>query len=51
MGADSTGPVADVLIGPRFKPFYRSHQGKDSPDEHVNDGEPPVGDAAAVGGR
>ena len=24
-----TGPDADVLIGPRFKPFYPSHQGKD----------------------
>ena len=24
-----TGPDADVLIGPRFKPFYPSHRGKD----------------------
>jgi PQQ-dependent dehydrogenase (methanol/ethanol family) len=24
-----TGPDADVLIGPRFKPFYSSHKGKD----------------------
>jgi PQQ-dependent dehydrogenase (methanol/ethanol family) len=24
-----TGPDEDVLIGPRFKPFYPSHQGKD----------------------
>ncbi len=27
--ANHTGPDADVLIGPRFKPFYPSHQGKD----------------------
>ncbi len=24
-----TGPDADILIGPRFKPFYQDHQGKD----------------------
>ena len=24
-----TGPDADVLIGPRFRPFYPSHRGKD----------------------
>ena len=27
--AYSTGPDTDVLIGPKFKPFYPSHQGKD----------------------
>ncbi|HEV2763979.1 MAG TPA: methanol/ethanol family PQQ-dependent dehydrogenase [Pyrinomonadaceae bacterium] len=27
--AYSTGPDADVLIGPDFKPFYKSDQGKD----------------------
>jgi PQQ-dependent dehydrogenase (methanol/ethanol family) len=27
--AYSTGPDADVLIGPRFKPFYADHKGKD----------------------
>ena len=27
--AYSTGPDRDVLIGPRFKPFYADHRGKD----------------------
>ena len=27
--AYSTGPDRDVLIGPRFKPFYADHKGKD----------------------
>lgn len=27
--ANNTGPDADVLIGPRFKPFYARDQGKD----------------------
>ena len=44
--AYSTGPDKDVLIGSRFKPFYRADQGKDLGVKHA--GRPTRGRSAAA---